>query len=260
VPAPIFAIWYAGIAIKAFAVYRIAKKGLFTRLPLLWAYIAVSVARSIVLAAVRADAKRYADISADTLPMMLLSETFAVVSIFWLLTENFPRWRKPGTISLLTMGAMGAVVALVSRRWGVPDSWTYGWAGAWEMASLLQRHALTVMGLVLVGTRVLLAIARMIPVSPLARRAADALGIDVLLGLAGIAVTMTAGKQYPLAAYAWPTLSGVVNGLLWAFWLPAASDVREPATRWVRGARIDWRAGVSDLLGRLGLEFVVKPR
>jgi hypothetical protein len=116
------------------------------------------------------------------------------------------------------------------------------------------------MAIVLAGTRVLLAIARIVPVSPLARRASDILTIHVASTLTGTALTVFLGRQFPLLAFAWPTTTGLLVGLLWAFWLPAASDVRQHSSRAAREGRIDWRAGVADLLGRIGLQSVVKAR
>src|SRR5437868_1061997 len=132
VSALIIAIWYAGVAAKAFAAYRIIVKDLFYRLPIFWVFIVLSVGRSLALAFLASDPRRYAEIAADTMPMMLLSEGFAIASVFWLLTENFPKWRKPGTISLSVLAMLGASAALLLRTVAVPTQWGYGWADAWE--------------------------------------------------------------------------------------------------------------------------------
>ena len=260
-PPIVLTLWCLGILTKAFAAFRIVRKGLFHRLPILWAYILISVARSTALVAFIGNPRRFASIAADSMPMMLLSEAFAITSIFWLVTENFPRWRKAGTISLATLSIIGAATALIVRSAWVPKDWGYGWAQAWEWAVLLQRHGMVGMAVALGGVRFLLLLVRMVPVSPLARRAADVLCIDVMLGLLASILTMYYGRQYRMLGYLAPVIAGVINGLLWAFWLPAARDIRESTRpRWRQDDEeaIDWRACVEDLLGRLRQPFTAK--
>jgi hypothetical protein len=256
VPPLIITLWCLGIAAKSLAAYRIVRKGIFERVPILWAFIVISVARSTALLCFVHDPRRYAEIAADSMPMMLLSEAFAIVSVFWLLTENFPKWRKPGTISLAVLAILGASAAVLLRSAALPKDWGYGWADAWQAAIVIQRDVMLGLAVVLVGMRLLLTIVRMIPVRPSARRAADVLGIDVALGLMGSVITIWLGRRIPIVAYAWPTLAGVANGLLWAFWLPAASDAcayRRPL--WTREeVPIDWRGCMRDLFCRIRLQ------
>jgi hypothetical protein len=256
VPPLIITLWCLGIAAKALAAYRIIRKGLFERIPILWTFIVISVARSTALLCFVRSPRRYADIAADSMPMMLLSEAFAIVSVFWLLTENFPKWRRPGTISLTVLAVLGTSAAVLLRSAAMPKDWGYGWAEAWQVAVVIQRDGMLVMAVVLVGTRVLLTIVRMIPVRPSARRAADVLSIDVALGLTGSIVIIWLGRGIPLLAYAWPTISGLANGLLLAFWLPAASDAcayRRP--HWSHEELpIDWRGCMHDLRCRIRLQ------
>jgi hypothetical protein len=256
----IMAVWCMGIAAKGLAAYRIASKGLFHRLPIFWAYILISVARSIALLCFVNNRRAYSAISADSMPMMLLSEGFAIASVFWVVTENFPRWRKPGTISLSALAIIGTAVALLTRSVGVPKDWGYGWAQLWESGVLVQRHGMVAMAVVLLGIRFLLTLVRMVPVRPVARRAADVLFIDVMLGLTCSVVSTWYGRRYPMVAHTLPVLCGLTNGLLWAFWLPAASDGREiDRMRWRRDEEaIDWRACIMDLLGRIRLQFTAR--
>ena len=107
----ILALWCMGIAAKGLAAYRIVSKGLFNRLPIFWAFILISVARSTALLCFVGNPRRYADIAADSMPMMLVSEAFAITSVYWAVTEFFPRWRKPGTISLAVLSIIGAASA-----------------------------------------------------------------------------------------------------------------------------------------------------
>jgi hypothetical protein len=253
----IVSIWWIGVAVKALAAWRIARKGLFHRLPIFWAFIVISVARSVVLLVFGGNSRRYAEIIADSLPMMLLTEAFAITSVFWAVTENFPRWRKPGTISLSALAIIGAASALVVRSAAIPKDWGYNWLQPWELAMLLQRDAMVAMAVVLLGVRFLTVLVRMVPVHPVARRAADVLLIDVLLGMLNSTVVMWLGHRYPALAALWPVSAGVANGLLWAFWLPAAADGREQVhSRWRPQETIDWRLCFTDLLVRLRFPFL----
>lgn len=260
-PPFVIALWCVGLAAKALAAFRIVRKGFFHRLPIFWAYILISVARSATMLAFVGDRRRYASIGADSMPMVLISEAFAITSVFWLVTENFPRWRRTGTISLATLALIGAAVSLLVRGTWVPKDWGYTWAQIWEAALLMQRHAMLGMVVVLAGVRFLLALVRVVPVSPLARRAADVLLIDVSLGFFISLITIQFLRGHALAYYL-PVLAGIANGCLWAFWLPAAVDVRYPA-KWPwwqeEEESIDWRACIHDLIGRIRQPFTAKP-
>jgi hypothetical protein len=251
VPPIVLLVWFLGIAAKGLAAYRIVRKGLFDSLAIFLAFIVFSVARSTALLCFRDDPSRYRYIAADSMPLMLLAEGFAIVSVFWLLTQNFPRWRRPGTIVLVSLCVLGAAAALAIRKLGVPADWSYGWAQAWEGAILLQRHGMTAMIVVLAGCRLLLALVHNVPVCQVARRASDVLCIDVLLGLVNSILTLWLGRRYPLVAFEGPVLAGLVNGLLWAFWLPAAAAAPYlPA--WARNDQdIDWKQCASDLFLRI---------
>jgi hypothetical protein len=253
----IVSIWWIGVAAKALAAWRIARKGLFHRLPIFWAFIVISIARSVVLLLFGGNSRRYAEIVADSLPMMLLTEAFAITSVFWAVTENFPRWRKPGTISLSALAIIGAASAMAVRTAAIPKDWGYNWLQPWEIAMLLQRNVMVAMAVVLLGVRFLIVLVRMVPVHPVARRAADVLLIDVLLGVLNSLVLMWFGHDYPVFARLFPVSVGVANGLLWAFWLPAAADGRELVhARWRPQETIDWRLCFTDLLGRIRSPFL----
>jgi hypothetical protein len=255
VPPIIVVVWCLGIAAKGLAASRIIRKGLFDPLALFLAFLFVSVARSLVLLCLVSNARWYRYIAADSLPMVLLSEGFAIASVYWLLTENFPRWRGVGAAILAGLCVAGATVAAMLRTTATPPEWGYGWGEAWEWAVLIQRHGMTAMAVVLAGVRFLLTLVRGFPVRPIARRAADVLCIDVALGLIGSQLTIWRGHQYPLLAFAWPVFSGLVNGLLWAVWLPAAQPQETAAAfvpDWARTPQgIDWSQCFSDLLFRL---------
>jgi hypothetical protein len=258
VPPIVVLVWCLGIAAKIWAACRIIRRGLFDPLALFLAFIFVSVARSLALLCLAQNPRWYRYVAADSLPMVLLSEGFAIASIYWLLTENFPRWRGTGTGILSGLCVIAAGVALLLRGTATPPEWGYGWGEAWEWAVLIQRHGMTAMAVVLIGVRFLVALVRAFPVRPIARRAADVLCLDVALGLVGSQLTIWRGHQYPLIAFAWPLFSGLANGLLWAVWLPAAHIEATPAAYvpdWARTAqKIDWSQCFSDLRFRIRRE------
>ena len=255
------ALWIVGTGLKALAAWRIASKGLFHRIPIFWTYIVLSVLRTAALLSVSGNRKLYAQIVTDTLPMMLLSEAFAIANVFWAVTENFPRWRRPGTISLAALGLIGTASALLVRSAAIPNEWGTSGVQPWEWAVLLQRNVMVAMAVVLVGVRFLLALVRIVPVHPVARRAADVLCIDVLLGILNSTVVMwSARNEYHLVGLFVPVTSGVINGLLWAFWLPAAVAGRElpAAPSGVYPEAIDWRGCFADLVGRIRFQFTLR--
>ena len=261
IAATINALWIAGAGLKALAAWRIARKGIFHRIPILWTYIVISVVRGATLFLVSGNRKLYAQIVTDTLPMMLLSEAFAIANVFWAVTENFPRWRRPGTISLAALGLIGTASALLVRSAAIPKDWGTSWLQPWEWAVLLQRNVMIAMAVALVGVRFLLALVRIVPVHPVARRAADVLCIDVLLGIVNSTAMMwSARTEYYVVGIFVPLISGVINGILWAFWLPAAAEGRElpPARSTVYPQEIDWRGCFADLIGRIRFQFTAR--
>lgn len=216
-----FALWYPGMAVKSIAVYRMWRLGLVQRFPTVFIYIVVSVLRSVLLASIFGRATSELAY-AYTTPLMLLLEGFAVVGVFWAVTEKYPSFRSFGTVLLLGSAAIGAVAAWSTRFLAVPA----GWEGLWKAALLVQRYGTAVMAMVLASTRLLLPRVRNIPIRPSATRAADILTLDAILGLASAALVIAdGGRMVPLKELA-PVVKGMSIGSLWAFWLPLAADCR----------------------------------
>jgi hypothetical protein len=216
----VLVLWYAGPAAKAVAVYRLARTGLVWRFPALWAFLVASALQSALLISVQHNPERYAYIYSYTSVMMLLMETFAIVGVFWTVTEKYPNFGRPGTVLLSGLALIGVLACWMTRFLAVPPHWSV----FWQIAMLTQRYVTLVMIVMLAGSRILLPIVPRIPIRVSARRASDILTIHALFGLASSAVTVGTGGRFPWAASLLPVLGGMVTPLLCAFWLTAASD------------------------------------
>lgn len=216
----VLALWYAGPATKAVAAYRLARTGLVWRFPALWAFLIASALQSTLLIAFQRHQERYAYIYSYTSVTMLLMEAFAIVGVFWVVTEKYPNFGRPGTVLLSGLAVIGAAACWMTRFLAVPPHWS----AVWQMAILTQRYVTLVMIVVLAGSRLLLPIVPRIPIRASARRASDILTIHALFALASSAVTVGTDGRFPWAASLLPVLSGVITPALCAFWLTAASD------------------------------------
>jgi hypothetical protein len=216
----IFALWYAGPATEALAAYRLARNGLAWRFPTLWLLLVAFALQSAVLIYFRRQPAQYAYVYAFSSVTLLLMEAFAIVGVFWVVTEKYPNFGRPGVALLSGLAVLGAVACWMTRFLAVPPHWS----AFWQIAVLIERYVTLVMTVVLLGSRVLLPIVPRIPIRASARRASDILTIYALFGLASSAVTVGAGGRFPWAASLLPVLGGVVTPLLCAFWLTPASD------------------------------------
>lgn len=244
----VLVLWYAGPAAKAAAVYRLARKGLVWRFPALWAFLLASALRSAVLMPFQHDPARYAFVYSFTGVMMLLMESFAVVGVFWTVTEKYPNFGKPGTILLSVLAIAGALACWITRFAAVPVHWS----AVWQMAVLTQRYVTLVMIVVLAGTRLLMPLVPRIPIRPTARRAADILTIHALFLWASSAVIVAVGSRYPWLASLLPVVGGITLPLLCAFWLTTASDECADLTPVTERELRDAEAGRLQLGDRLG--------
>jgi hypothetical protein len=154
-----------------FLKYRLWRNGLVSRFPTLWAFIMVSTATAVTLLWFRRDPATYSYIYSLSTPIMLLLEAFAIVGVFWTVAEHYPRFRRPGSALVTALALIGGVAAWVTRSVAVPAYWS----GLWQAAILIERYALLVMAVVLLGTRLLLPHVRGIPIRQSALRAADIL-------------------------------------------------------------------------------------
>src|SRR5262245_4919403 len=104
----ILVLWYAAIAAKAAAAYRLYRDGLVTRFATLWVYLVVCTTRSVALLPFQGDLERYQRLYAYSMPLVSLLEGFAVAGVFWAVAEQYPRFRRPGSVILSCLAGIGA--------------------------------------------------------------------------------------------------------------------------------------------------------
>jgi len=217
----ILVLWYAAIAAKTAAAYRLYRDGLITRFAPLWVYLVVCTLRSLALLAMQDDLERYRQVFTYSMPLVSLLEGFAVAGAFWAVAEQYPRFRKPGSVILCCLAGIGGCAAWLTHFVAVPA----GWSAPWQVASLLERHTLLGMTIVLAGTRYLLPRIPGIPIRPSAKRVADILCANTLTVFA--ASVLFIGTNTTEAAMAQILRVGVGGVLCWsalALFVTKASD------------------------------------
>jgi hypothetical protein len=166
---------------------------LIIRFPTVWAFLVVSVVRSIVLVALQGNVRQYRQVQAYSTPLMLLLEAFAVAGVFWAVAEQYPRFRRPGSVILGCLAGIGACAAWLTHFVAVPN----GWSAPWQVAQLLDRNCVLVMTVVLAGTRFFLPRIPGIPIRPSAKRMADILAANAAVELMVSASFIASGARRP---------------------------------------------------------------
>jgi hypothetical protein len=218
--AAILTMWCAAIVIKAIAAYLLVRNGLVRRFPALWAYISFCAVSSAVLLYLHSQPQLYVYAFSVVNYVQLVLESLAIIGVFWAVTERYPNFGRPGTILLSTLGMIGITAAWSGRSIAVPELWEQ----SWRLALLLERHLSLVMITVLAGTRAALALTRVIPVRPSARRAADILTLHAIMGLAAASYAIGTSMRYPALASILPLADHILMGILIATRLTKASD------------------------------------
>lgn len=215
-----FGLWYAAAAAKLAAALRMLLNGMAHRFPLVTALLLTSGVRSVVLAQYFKQPARYQILLAGSESFALLLEGAALVSVYFVLTEHYPKFRKPGLILLGVLAFAGVMASVLSSSWGVND-WQAIW-GANVFALLARRYASLAMATILLGVRLLLPRIGGIPIRPSAARAAWILGLQVSAALAISSISLWTGPT--LFGYFAPLVSGFGVALAWFFAMTPASD------------------------------------
>jgi hypothetical protein len=216
----LFFLWYAALAAKAIAAFRLWRNGLVRRFPTLWAYIVVSLMTSAFLIWFRRDPAAYGAIYAYSTPITLILEAFAIVGVFLTMAEHYPQFGRPGAALLTALALLGGLSAWLTRFVAVPA----GWSGMWQAAILIERHGLLTMSVVLVGAGLLLPRVKGIPIRPSAARAAGIITFHVAACGAGNAFTVATAARYRMISAFIPVVAGLVTAVLFATCLTRASD------------------------------------
>jgi hypothetical protein len=213
-------VWCAGIALKGAAACRMAWNGLAKRIPPLCIFLVVCVLQSGILVALRPRLATYLKFYSATLPFGLLTECAAVIAVFWVLASNYRNFRVFGSILLSGFAVAGVVAASITCF----EAFPHGVNTLWAAALLVQRYASIVIVVVLAGTRLTLPESPRIPIPVNARRAADILVLDAVLGVATAWIARVYGFSHPWVT-AWPQIiAGLLLGVLW---LMAAKRVED---------------------------------
>jgi len=214
----ILGLWYAAIAAKGIAAYRLYQQGLVTRFPTVWAFLAIDICRSLLLNVL--GHARYKAVYTASLPIMMLFGAFAVVGVFWAIAEEYPRFRKPGTVILTCLAAIGACVAWLTQVVAVPPSWS----GPWQALQLFERNCILGMTVVLAGTRFLLPRIPGVPIRRSALRMADILTSRAAFDLLGSTLIIAGGKPFTAVAQVVNIGGTLICLLAMAMFVTRASD------------------------------------
>jgi predicted acyltransferase len=140
--------------------------------------------------------------------------------VFWVIATNYRNFRVFGSILLSGFAVAGVVAASITCFLVFPS----GVNTLRDAMLLLQRYASIVMVVVLAGTRLTLPESPRIPIPVNARRAADILVLDAVLGMVTAWVARAYGFNSPGVIALFPTTAGVLLG---ALWLMAAKPVED---------------------------------
>jgi len=217
--------------LDAAAACRMARGDAGKRYPAVILYLAVCAVRSAALVLSWHDQALYRLIFEATFPITLLLEGTAIVAVFWVLVERYPRFRVIGAVGLTILAVSGSVAAWIIGNHGVPINPIV------RQAELLtQRNASLVAVAVLAGVRVFLPRTSRLPIRASATVAAAIFGLDTALCLLLSSVSLVA-VQFAGHLGVWarfsitllPMVERSLIALLWLVWLPAVSpEATEP--------------------------------
>ena len=224
----IFTVWIAGTLAKIAGALCLWRRGLAGRLGVLMALLVVLSAQSAVALefALAGNWASYAQVYGVFVWAATAFEGFAMVNAFWLVAENYPRVRVPGLALLAGLAGIGAGSLWISGNINPPA----GWYGIWHSAIWVQRSALTILVFALCGARALLPRISGVPISRLAKRAADILTLHASFILASTIIDVLGGEQlrYNAVSSVLIVTNGLMLGVL-CVWLSAQHEVYEDA-------------------------------
>ena len=196
--------WAAAILATFAAALRLVSNGLVRSFPTVFVYLVVhSLRGAVLLAYFRFHPQIYALFYSQTAPWELLIESFAVVGVFYALTEFYPKFAKPGTVILISLAILGTAAAWCTHYFARPTVWS----PIWNAAVVLERSTWIAMIVVLAGAWVILPRIEGIPVRHSAQRAAG-----ILAAQCATTVACALFASLPQAS-------------LWSYFLPVAVDL-----------------------------------
>jgi hypothetical protein len=221
-----YAMWCAAGVFAVAAACRMVKNGIASRYWLLTTYLAAYGLWYLVLASHWQHQSLYSKIYEYTMAPMIVLECAAIVSVFFVLVENYKAFRKIAIAGIAILITAGIIVAWFTRNVGAPV--LEGMRGVllpWE------RYASLILVGLLSGIALLLPRTRYLPLRGSAQRAIAILTVDSMEGLIVASLRMVLSVQTahsPLWARWLVTLLPMALRMsicaLWLFWMTPASD------------------------------------
>ena len=202
------------------------RNGIARRYWLLTTYLALYSLRYLVLAFLWPHQILYRQVYEFTMGPVITLECAAIISVFFVLVENYKAFRKVAIVGMAILVVLGIAVAWSTRNVGAPAS-----HGIRVTVVLWQRYgSLTLVGL-LAGIALLLPRTEYLPLRVSAQRAMAIMTVDSAEGLLESSITLIlAGwtARAPLWARwtvtLFPFVLRTAIGALWLFWMTPASD------------------------------------
>src|SRR5579883_2653635 len=116
-----YTVWCAAGLVTAAAACRMIWNGLAKRYWLLATYLVIHSARYSILAALWHHQHFYSTVYEFSMPVMMALECAAIISVFFVLVENYKAFRKVAIAGISLLIAVGIVVAWSTRHLGVPS-------------------------------------------------------------------------------------------------------------------------------------------
>src|SRR5579872_5456309 len=161
-----YAMWCAAGLITAAAACRMALNGIARRNWLLTTYLAFFSVRYLLLARLWHHQASYRAAYGFTMAPMMALECAAIVSVFFVLVENYKAFGKIAIAGMAFLITVGVIVAWSTRNVGVPSS-----HGIRETVLLWQRYGSLILVGLLAGIALLLPRTQYLPLRGSAQRA-----------------------------------------------------------------------------------------
>ena len=220
----LFTLWYAEIAVKAIAAYRLYHARLVREFPFLFVFLITSTLKSLILVQLRQVPSAYARVYSLAIPVMLVLQFVCAIEVFERLMHHRVHFERVGRMLLAGFAMVGVAASIATKQVWVPATWQ----GTREAAVLLDRYgllsllvAVLLMGVVVPGRS-------SVPIPRNARRAALILGWYVLgNGICAVLLVGSGAARRLVPAYV-TVITGLTAGVAWATLLQPVHEAVPP--------------------------------
>ena len=221
-----YTMWCVAGLLTAAAACRMVQNGITRRYWLLTTYLVLYSIRYLALAVFWHRQAAYSSVYELTMAPIIALECAAIVSVFFILVENYKAFRRVAIAGMVILVVIGIVAAWFTRHLGTPEG-----HGIRVTVVLWQRYGSLILVGLLAGIALLLPRTEYLPLRVSAQRAMAILTIDSAEGLLEASLTLILmgwTAHAPLWAR-WtvtclPFVFRAGIGLLWLFWMTPASD------------------------------------